>query len=83
MLLSISVKKKCKVSTLLCHSYQKETIVKMGGFYGKKFTCLSGGENHSAAVNVIKKDLFDLTIDDLEGFDVVIDAFGAWTEESI
>ncbi len=29
----------------------------------------------------VVKDLFDLTKDDLFGFDVVIDAFGAWAPE--
>lgn len=29
----------------------------------------------------VVKDLFDLTKDDLSGFDVVIDAFGAWAPE--
>ena len=37
---NISIRKKRKVSTLLCYSYQKETIVEKWGFYGKKFTCL-------------------------------------------
>lgn len=32
---------------------------------------------------MIKKDLFDLTANDLAGFDVVIDAFGAWTPETL
>ncbi len=32
---------------------------------------------------VIEKDLFDLTTADLQNFDVVIDAFGAWTEETL
>ena len=31
----------------------------------------------------VEKDLFDLTYDDLKDFDVVIDAFGAWTEETL
>lgn len=31
----------------------------------------------------IVKDLFDLTREDLAGFDVVIDAFGAWTSETL
>ena len=31
----------------------------------------------------VVKDLFDLTRADLEGFDVVIDAFGAWTPETL
>ena len=32
---------------------------------------------------MIKKDLFDLTADDLKDFDIVIDAFGAWTEDTL
>lgn len=31
----------------------------------------------------VVKDLFDLTIDDLKDFDAVIDAFGAWTHETV
>ncbi len=31
----------------------------------------------------IVKDLFDLTREDLAGFDAVIDAFGAWTPETL
>ena len=31
----------------------------------------------------VVKDLFDLTREDLAGFDVVIDAFGAWTDETL
>ena len=33
------------------------------------------------AAQVIVKDIFDLTKDDLAGFDAVVDAFGAWTED--
>lgn len=32
---------------------------------------------------VLEKDLFDLTLNDLKDSDVVIDAFGAWTEETL
>lgn len=31
----------------------------------------------------VVKDLFDLTREDLSGFDAVIDAFGAWTPETL
>ena len=31
----------------------------------------------------VVKDLFELTSEDLSGFDVVIDAFGAWTPETL
>ena len=41
------------------------------------------GENRTSAEKVILKDLYDLTAEDLAGFDVVVDAFGAWTEETL
>ena len=40
-------------------------------------------ENQTQAKRVLKKDLYDLTAADLMGFDVVIDAFGAWTEDTL
>ena len=33
--------------------------------------------------DVLVKDLFDLTYDDLKPFDVIVDAFAAWTPESL
>lgn len=39
--------------------------------------------NGTDAKTYIKKDLFDLTKEDLEGFDVVVDAFGAWTPDKL
>ena len=33
--------------------------------------------------SVMKKDLFDLTAADLKGFDAVVDAFGAWTPDTL
>jgi len=38
-------------------------------------------QNATDATKVVTKDLFDITAEDLAGFDVVIDAFGAWTPE--
>lgn len=46
-------------------------------------TAIVRGENRTATASVIHKDLFDLTASDLDGFDVVIDAFGAWTPEAL
>lgn len=46
-------------------------------------TAVVHGENKSVATQVIKKDLFDLSASDLGDFDVVVDAFGAWTEETL
>lgn len=37
----------------------------------------------NAKAKAVVKDLFELTKEDLSGFDVVIDAFGAWTPETV
>ncbi|MDR1568468.1 MAG: NAD(P)H-binding protein [Streptococcaceae bacterium] len=39
-------------------------------------------ENKTQAKKAILKDLFDLTSNDLKDFDIVISAFGAWTDET-
>ncbi len=36
-----------------------------------------------ASVKVIQKDLFDLTYEDIKENEVIIDAFGAWTPETL
>lgn len=46
-------------------------------------TAVVRGENKTVARHAIIKDLFDLTAADLAGFDVVVDAFGAWTPETL
>ncbi|MFR8089084.1 MAG: NAD(P)-dependent oxidoreductase [Lachnospirales bacterium] len=50
---------------------------------GLDVTAVVRGENRTRAQHVITKDLFELTSEDLAGFDVVIDAFGAWTEDTL
>ena len=46
-------------------------------------TAVVRGENRTIAQHTIVKDLFDLTAADFAGFDVVIDAFGAWTPDTL
>ena len=58
-------------------------IVKEAVNRGLDVTAVVRGDNTTVAQEVLKKDLFDLTAADLKGFDVVIDAFGAWTEETL
>lgn len=48
---------------------------------GLDVTAIVRGENKTVAQKTVVKDLFDLTKEDLKGFDVVIDAFGAWAED--
>lgn len=50
---------------------------------GIEVTAFGRKENNTQAQVYIKKDLFDLTAEDLKGFDAVVDAFGAWTEDTL
>lgn len=50
---------------------------------GFEVTAFGRKENNTDAKNYVKKDLFDLTTEDLKGFDAVVDAFGAWTEDTL
>ena len=58
-------------------------IVKEAVDRGFDVTAVVRGENKTAAQHAIIKDLFDLTADDLKGFDAVVDAFGAWTPDTL
>lgn len=40
-------------------------------------------QNPTDAQTYVKRDIFDLTADDLAGFDAVVNAFGAWTEDTL
>ena len=72
-----------KIAVICANGKAGKLIVKEAADRGLDVTAVVRGENHSAALKVIEKDLFDLTAADLAGFDVVIDAFGAWTEETL
>lgn len=58
-------------------------IVKEAVERGHNVTAIVCGENQTVAQNTIQKDLFDLAATDLVGFDVVVDAFGAWVPEDL
>lgn len=70
-----------KIAVVCANGKAGKLIVKEIVERGLDVTAIARGENQSVATNFIKKDLFDLTKEDLKGFDVIIDAFGAWTEE--
>ena len=72
-----------KIAVICANGKAGKLIVREAITRGADVTAVVRGEKQSAATNVIRKDLFDLTIADLEGFDVVIDAFGAWTPETL
>ena len=50
---------------------------------GFEVTAFGRKENNTKAQTYVQKDLFDLTVEDLKGFDAVVDAFGAWTEDTL
>lgn len=72
-----------KIAVVCANGKEGRLIVKEAVERGLDVTAVVRGENKSAAAKVITKDLFDLQEADLEGFDVVIDAFGAWTPETL
>ena len=50
---------------------------------GVDVTAIARGENRTASAKYLQRDLFDLTKADLQGFDVVVDAFGTWTLQTL
>ena len=50
---------------------------------GNDVTAIVREENKTVAKKSFKKDILDLTENDLKDFDVVITAFGAWTEDTL
>lgn len=72
-----------KIAVICANGKAGKLIVAEALARGTDVTAVVRGKNQPAATNVIQKDLFDLTIADLEGYDVVIDAFGAWTPETL
>ena len=72
-----------KIAVVCANGKAGQLIVKEAVDRGLDVTAFVRGENKSAAQNVIVKDLFDLNSADLAGFDAVVDAFGAWTPETL
>ena len=66
-----------KIAVICANGKQGKRIVQEAVARGIDVTAVVRGKNQTEAANVIQKDLFDLVPDDLEGFDAVIDAFGA------
>lgn len=72
-----------KIAVICANGKAGRLIVKEAVDRGLDVTAVVRGENKSAANQAMIKDLFDLTAADLKGFDVVVDAFGAWTPDTI
>lgn len=70
-----------KLAVICANGKAGQLIVKEAVERGMDVTAVVRGENKTVAENAVIKDLFDLTAEDLKGFDAVVDAFGAWTPD--
>lgn len=72
-----------KVAVVCANGKAGQLITKEAVQRGLDVTAVVRGENRSAAPRSISRDVLDITAEDLKGFDVVVDAFGAWTEDTL
>lgn len=72
-----------KITVIGANGKAGQLIVEEALERGHKVTAVVRSENKSKASDIIEKDLFDLTKEDLVNADVVISAFGAFTPETL
>ena len=72
-----------KVAVVCSNGKVGKLVVAEAQAAGLDVTGFARGENKSGAKAFVQKDLFSLTKNDLVGFDVVVDAFGAWAEPDL
>ena len=72
-----------KVAVVCSNGKVGKLVVVESAAAGFDVTGFARGENKSGVKKFVQKDIFDLTKSDLAGFDVVVDAFGAWAEQDL
>lgn len=72
-----------KIAVICANGKAGKLIAEEAARRGHDVTAVVRGENKSAAPKAVIRDVFDITADDLKGFDAVVDAFGAWTPEAL
>lgn len=72
-----------KIAVVCANGKAGTLITKEAVDRGLDVTAVVRNENKTAADKVIAKDLFQLTAEDLAGFDAVVDAFGVWAENDL
>lgn len=72
-----------KMAVVCANGKAGKWIAKEAMARGLDVTAVVRGENRTEAKRALVKDLYDLTAEDLKGFDVVVDAFGAWAPETL
>lgn len=72
-----------KIAVVAANGKAGQLIVKEAVSRGMDVTAFVRGENRTAAEKSVVKDIVDIEASDLAGFDAVVDAFGAWTPETL
>ncbi|MDR0646559.1 MAG: NAD(P)-dependent oxidoreductase [Elusimicrobiota bacterium] len=74
-----------KIAIIAAAGKQGSLLVKEALSRGHQVTAIVRSEDKAniQASKVLVKDLFDLTYEDIKENDVIIDAFGAWTPETV
>ena len=72
-----------KIAVVCANGKAGKLITKEAVDRGLDVTAIVRGENKSVAPHSVSKDIFEITRADLKDFAVVVDAFGAWTEDTI
>ncbi|SHH65140.1 hypothetical protein SAMN02745245_01841 [Anaerosphaera aminiphila DSM 21120] len=72
-----------KIAVLAANGRAGQLIVEEAVNRNLDVTAVVRGKNKSKAPKSISKDILNLTYEDLKDFNVIIDAFGAWTSETL
>ncbi len=72
-----------KIAVVCANGKAGQFITKEAVKRGLDVTAIVRGENKSAAPKSVSRDVLQVVPEDLKGYDAVVDAFGAWTEETL
>ncbi len=72
-----------KIAVVCANGKAGQLITKEALQRGLDVTAIVRGENRSAASRSVNRDILDIKAEDLKGFDAVVDAFGAWTQDTL
>lgn len=71
------------IAVVAANGHSGQLIVKEALERGHDVTVFVRSENRTRAQKAVIKDIMELTAQDLEGFDAVVDAFGVWAPEDL
>lgn len=71
------------IAVVAANGHSGQLIVEEALERGHDVTVFVRSENRTPATKAVIKDIMELSAQDLEGFDAVVDAFGAWTPETL